>query len=52
MSDAFSLANLKVGIKAKVVNINTKNDGLLRHLMAMEIAEGVIIKLESRFTMW
>lgn len=44
-----SLPDLKIGIKAIVGKIEIKDEGMLRHLMAMGIIQGVTIILERRF---
>jgi len=49
MSDSFPLPELKVGGKAIVAKIETQDEGLIRHLMAMGVIQGVNILLESRF---
>jgi ferrous iron transport protein A len=49
MSDYLPLPELKIGAKAIIVEINTKDDALLRHLMAMGVVQGVTIMVESRF---
>lgn len=49
MSDSFPLPDLKIGSKAIVAKIETQDEGLIRHLMAMGVIQGVDILLESRF---
>lgn len=49
MSDSFPLPHLKIGSKAIVAKIETQDEGLIHHLMAMGVIQGVNILLESRF---
>ncbi|WP_330205018.1 FeoA family protein [Cyanobacterium sp. Dongsha4] len=49
MSDAIPLSNLKIGTKAIVAKLETKDEGIIRHLMAMGVIQGVDISLESKF---
>jgi ferrous iron transport protein A len=44
-----SLPELKIGSKAMVVKIHTEDEGMLRHLMAMGIIQGVTVVVERRF---
>lgn len=49
MSACFPLPDLKIGAKAVVVKIETQDEKVLRHLMAMGVIQGVTITVENRF---
>jgi ferrous iron transport protein A len=49
MSTYFPLPALKVGTKALVAKLETQDEAIIRHLMAMGIIQGVNIVLESNF---
>jgi len=44
-----NLLSLKPGTTAKVIALETKDDAVLRKLLAMGISPGVLITLEQRF---
>ncbi|AFZ55149.1 FeoA family protein [Cyanobacterium aponinum UTEX 3222] len=49
MSNYFPLSDLKVGSQAIVAKLETQDEGIIRHLMAMGVIQGVNISLESKF---
>lgn len=49
MSHYFPLPELKIGSQASVAKIDTDDEGVLRHLMAMGVVQGVTIMVERRF---
>ncbi len=49
MSAYFPLPNLKIGAKAIVNKIETTDEGIIGHLMALGVLQGVTIMLERRF---
>lgn len=48
-SSALPLSELKVKQRATVLQLKTKDEAVIRHLMAMGIREGCTIFLESKF---
>jgi len=49
MSAYFPLPDLKIGTKAMVNKIETTDEGIIGHLMALGVLQGVTIMLERRF---
>lgn len=49
MSNHFPLSDLKIGSQAIVAKLETQDEGIIRHLMAMGVIQGVNISLESKF---
>ncbi len=46
---AIPLTKMKVGSKAKIISINTKDDGRMHKLLAMGLTPGVEIKLHQPY---
>jgi ferrous iron transport protein A len=49
MSNCVPLPNLKIGAKAVIARIETTDEGIIRHLMALGVLQGVRVVLERRF---
>ena len=43
-----NLSNLKVGQKAKVINLNIQNKEIRRHLLDMGLTRGVEVKIKKK----